>query len=76
MREGIIKRSVSIQAPTVFVLESLENKRTINYLFSPATNLVLKDFRGKRVIVTGEEGLDERWPNTPVLNVETLQPVP
>ncbi|MEY2409205.1 MAG: hypothetical protein QOF48_1875, partial [Verrucomicrobiota bacterium] len=24
-------------------------------------------------IVTGEESLDERWPNTPVIDVETIQ---
>jgi hypothetical protein len=75
-REGIVKRSVSIQAPTYFALESLDTGKTINYLFSPATNVVLKDFRGKRIVVTGEEMLDERWPNTPVINVDTLQSVP
>jgi len=75
-REGIVKRSVSIQAPTYFALESLDTGKTINYLYSPATNLVLKDFRGKRIVVTGEEMLDERWPNTPVINVDSLQSVP
>ena len=75
-REGIVKRSVSIQAPTYFSLQSLDTGKTINYLYSPATNLVLKDFSGKRIVVTGEEMLDERWPNTPVINVDSLQPVP
>jgi len=75
-REGIVKRSVSIQAPTYFALESLDTGKTINYLFSATTNMVLKDFRGKRIVVTGEEMLDERWPNTPVINVDTLQSVP
>jgi uncharacterized protein YgiM (DUF1202 family) len=75
-REGVVRRSVSIQAPTYFVLESLDNQKAIDYLFSPTTNIVLKEFKGKRVVVTGEEGLDERWPNTPVLTVETLQAVP
>jgi uncharacterized protein YgiM (DUF1202 family) len=73
-REGIVKRSVSIQAPTYFVLESMDNKRVMNYIFSPSTNLVLKDFKGQRVIVNGEESLDERW-RTPVLTVDTLQVV-
>ena len=48
----------------------------INYLYSPSTNVVLKDLMGKRIVVTGEEVLDERWPNTPVINVDTLQAVP
>ena len=75
-REGVVKRSVSIQAPTYFVLESINNGKTINYLFSPSTNVALKDFRGRRIMVTGEELLDERWPNTPVINIDSLQPVP
>lgn len=75
-REGIVKRSVSIQAPTWFVLESPDTGRTVNYLHTPSANIVLRDFFGQRVLVTGEEGLDERWPNTPVINVESIEVVP
>lgn len=75
-REGIVKRSVSIQAPSWFVLESPRNGRTINYLHTPNTNVALRGFFGQRVTVTGEEGLDERWPNTPVINVESIEVVP
>jgi hypothetical protein len=75
-REGIVVRSVSIQAPTYFVLENLSNHKTINYLYSPSTNLVLKNVQGKRIIVTGEEMLDERWPNTPVIAIDKLETVP
>jgi len=75
-REGILKGSVSIQAPTYFELRSLDTGKTINYVYSPSTNLVLKDYKGHRIIVTGEEVLDERWQHTPVLVVDTLQSVP
>ncbi len=75
-REGIVKRSVSIQAPTYFVLESKDTGRTINYLHSPASNFMLRDYEGQRILVTGEELLDERWPNTPVINVEELKAMP
>src|ERR1043166_863162 len=75
-REGILKGSVSIQAPTYFELRALDTGRTIDYVYSPSTNLVLKDFKGKRIIVTGEELLDERWKNTPVIVVDALQTVP
>jgi uncharacterized protein YgiM (DUF1202 family) len=75
-REGILKGSVSIQAPTYFELRALDTGKTINYVFSPSTNLVLKEFKGKRIIVTGEELLDERWQNTPVIIVDALQTVP
>jgi len=75
-REGIVKRTVSIQAPTYFALQSLDTGKMINYLYSPSTNVMIKDYMGKRIIITGEEVLDERWPNTPVINVEALQAVP
>src|ERR1051325_9734233 len=75
-REGILKGSVSIQAPTYFELRSLDTGKTINYVFSPSTNLMLKQFKGQRVIVSGEELLDERWQNTPVIIVDALQSVP
>jgi uncharacterized protein YgiM (DUF1202 family) len=75
-REGFVRSTVSIQAPSYFKLEGLENRKTISYVFSPSTNILLRDFFGKRIIATGEEVLDERWPNTPVLNVETIQAVP
>jgi hypothetical protein len=76
-REGIVRRSLSIQAPSEWVLEDLNNKRTINYLYAPPTNnIVLLDYFGKRIYVTGEELLDERWLKTPVLKIDTLEPVP
>ena len=75
-REGIVRGSASIQAPTYFVLRSLDNNRTINYLHSPTTNIVIREFLYQRVIVTGEELLDERWPHVPVVDIETIQTVP
>lgn len=75
-REGIVKGSASIQAPSYFVLRSLDNNKTINYLFSPDTNVVMKEYHLQRVLVTGEEVLDERWPNTPVITIDSIQTVP
>jgi uncharacterized protein YgiM (DUF1202 family) len=75
-REGIVERSVSIQAPSHFILQAIDTRRAINYLFSPSTNVMLKDFYGQRILVTGEELLDERWPNTPVINVDKIETVP
>jgi len=75
-REGIVERSVSIQAPTYFILQSLDTRRPMNFLYSPATNVMLKDYRGQRIVVTGEEMLDERWPNTPVIEVDKIEAVP
>lgn len=75
-REGIIKGSASIQAPTYFVLRSLDNNKTINYLHTPDTNIVMKTMQFQRVLVTGEEILDERWPNTPVVIIDSIEVVP
>ena len=31
---------------------------------------------GLRVRITGEEGIDARWPNTPVLLIKSLDVIP
>jgi uncharacterized protein YgiM (DUF1202 family) len=72
-REGLVKGSVSIQAPTYYVLKSLDNGRTINYLHTTSTNVIVSEFWNQKVTVTGEESLDERWPNTPVLTIDSIQ---
>lgn len=74
-REGIVRGTVSIQAPTHYQLQSLDNGKIINYLYSTKTNVSWKKMKGRTVIVTGEEGLDERWPNTPVIMVDKVQVV-
>ncbi len=74
-REGIVRGTVSIQAPTHYQLQSLDNGKVINYLYSTKTNVSWKKMKGRTVIVTGEEGLDERWPNTPVIMVDKVQVV-
>jgi SH3-like domain-containing protein len=74
-REGIVRGTVSIQAPTHFELESLDTHKVIDYLHTTSTNLLLRRYRGMTVLVSGEEGLDERWPNTPVITVQRIQVV-
>jgi uncharacterized protein YgiM (DUF1202 family) len=72
-REGIVRYTVSIQAPTLFELVSPDNHRPINYLFTTSTNLDLNRYKGLHIIVTGEEGLDERWRNTPIITIQRIQ---
>jgi uncharacterized protein YgiM (DUF1202 family) len=72
-REGIVRGTISIQAPTKFELVSPDNHRTINYLHTTSVNLDLRRYKGLRIIVTGEEGLDERWRNTPVITIQRIQ---
>jgi len=72
-REGIVRGLTSIQAPSKFVLISPDNGRDIDYLFTTSKELDLRRYKGLRIIVTGEEGLDERWGNTPVLTIQKIQ---
>jgi uncharacterized protein YgiM (DUF1202 family) len=74
-REGFIGGTVSIQAPTHFELESVESGAPINYLHTTSTNISLKQLKGKKVYVSGEEYVDKRWPRTPVLEIVTLEPL-
>ncbi|HYG33980.1 MAG TPA: SH3 domain-containing protein, partial [Clostridia bacterium] len=60
-REGVVRGTVSIQAPTQFELYSPESRRTINWLHTTSPDLDLRRYKGLRIIVTGEEGLEERW---------------
>jgi uncharacterized protein YgiM (DUF1202 family) len=72
-REGIVRGTVSIQAPTSFGLYSPENGRLIDYLYTTSSGLDLRRYKGLRIIVTGEEGLEERWGNTPVITIQKIQ---
>ena len=72
-REGYVRSTFSIQAPTPFELISPDTHRVINYLYTTSTNLDLSRYKGLHIIVTGEEGLDERWKNTPVILIRRIQ---
>lgn len=71
-REGIVKGTLSIQAPTKFELVSTDTGRAINYLYTTSTNLDLSRYKGLHIVVTGEEGLDKRWRNTPVITIQRI----
>jgi uncharacterized protein YgiM (DUF1202 family) len=73
-RQGIVRTAFSLRAPGDYLLESVESGRKINFLYTTTTNISLKTFRNKVVVVSGEEALDDRWPNTPVLTIETIEP--
>jgi len=71
--EGIVRGSGSIQAPTKFELISPENHQIINYLYTPSKDLDISRYKGMHIIVTGEEGLDDRWKNTPVITIQKIE---
>jgi uncharacterized protein YraI len=74
-REGYVQRTLNIQSPTPYVLEHLVNGKVINYLYLDHPKLPLKLLRGRRVLITGEEAIDPRWLDTPVLKIQTLKTI-
>lgn len=71
-REGFVRRATSIQAPSDFELAVSESGRTMDYLHTANPDYNLKLYVGFKVIVTGEELLDPRWPKTPVIEIDKL----
>ncbi len=72
-REGFVRGTFSIQAPTDYELVSPDTGKVINYLYTTSTNLDLSRYKGLHIIVTGQEGLDQRWRNTPVITIRKIQ---
>lgn len=71
-REGTVRRTRSIQAPTDFELRATDTGRRLNYLWTPADGPDLRGFLGRRVRVTGEEFLEPGWA-TPLIRVEQIR---
>ena len=74
-REGLVVISRSIQAPTSYSLENQESRRIVNFLHSESDDINLKRFAGKKVIISGEELIDQRWINIPIIEVEKIDVV-
>lgn len=77
-REGLVSGTFfdSIQAPTFFGLRTAQGGRLINFLHAGKLGIKLESYKGRKVLVTGEEFIDRRWASTPVLEVESLDLVP
>ena len=80
-RDGIVRRTRSIQAPTYHRLMDHRTGTIINYLYVEDFKLelgkesrdVLKDYEGSKIRVQGVESIDSRWPHIPVIEVERLR---
>ena len=71
----MVQRTLNIQAPAPYVLEHIESGKVINYLLLDNPKLPLKLLRGRIVLVSGEEAIDPRWVDTPVLKIKTLKTI-
>lgn len=75
-REGIVRPTLSIQAPTDFELRAADTGRLLNYLLPASPDISVRVFRGQRVLVVGEEYIESRWPLTPLIVVEGIKLAP
>jgi hypothetical protein len=75
-REGYVRKALNLQAPADYELRDVSSKTVIEYLQPDAQDKDFKKYTGARVLVSGTEWLDRRWPTTPILQVQTVDPVP
>jgi hypothetical protein len=69
--EGVVRHVTSLIEPTAYELYDPKSGGEIDYLYTTAPNLDLNRYNNMRIIVTGEEGLVERW-NTPMLTIQRI----
>ena len=70
--EGSVRPSVSLVAPTYFELFDPASDKAIDYLYATTTNLNLTKYNGLHIAVTGEEAMDVRWKDTPVIKIKEI----
>ena len=70
--EGFVRHVTSIIEPTAYELYDRKSGVPIDYLYTTTTNLDLSRYNGLHIIVTGEEGLAQRWKDTPVLTIQRI----
>ncbi len=73
LREGIVRPTGSPAAPSPYGLYSIQNNRLINYLYVTNSDIILKNYSGKKVHVRGPESIDSRWRNHPLLTVRSIE---
>jgi Bacterial SH3 domain len=71
--EGVVGTVGSPTAPTTYKIYDPDTKEDIDFLYPISANIDLGKLVDSRVIVTGEEGIDKRWPNTPIIAVQSIE---
>jgi hypothetical protein len=72
-REGFVRHTIHVNKPSWYELQSPDTGKIINYLFNTNVDFSFKVYKDHRVLVTGEEALDKRWPQTPVLTIDRIE---
>jgi len=73
--EGVVGPVMSPVAPTKYMLYDPDTYQTIDYLYSTAPDLDLSRYVNMRIIVTGVEAIDQRWPSSPLIAIQSIQVV-
>jgi uncharacterized protein YgiM (DUF1202 family) len=74
-REGFVHKAYNIQSPADYELHDIRSGELIEYL-QPQGQLNFKMYVGTRITVTGPEVIDQRWPRTPILRVQSVDLMP
>ena len=61
-----------MNTPSYFNLEDRYSGEKIAFLVGNEQKFELWRYIGSRVILSGEEFLDDRWKRTPIIKIETL----
>ncbi|HEX5399389.1 MAG TPA: hypothetical protein VFY06_10115, partial [Verrucomicrobiae bacterium] len=70
--EGVVRHVGSLVAPTEYELFDPVTGKSIDFLYPSLGTLNLAKYADARVVVTGEEAMDARWKDIPILTVEKI----
>ena len=73
--EGVVGSVGSPTAPDDYKLYDPDTKTDIDYLHAAAPDIDFSKMVDDKIIVTGQEGVEPGWPNTPVIYVTDVQVV-
>ena len=71
--EGVVAPVGSLSAPSDYKLYDPDTKQDIDFLYPSVPGMDFKPLVDARIVVSGEEGVQPNWPNTPVMAVQNIQ---
>jgi len=75
IREGVVAVALTPQAPGNYQLDNFRKREgMIAFLYTDDPEIKLASWRWRRVLITGEEYVDARWPKSAVIKVTGIQP--
>jgi SH3-like domain-containing protein len=75
IREGVVGVALTPQAPGNYQLDNFRKREgMIAFLYTDDPEIKLASWRWRRVLITGEEYVDARWPKSALIKVTAIQP--